>query len=462
MRKTLRPHHLLRNSLLLALSTAALSAAFTSTRSRASRRLPSVLVIGAGAAGLAAARALHDSGCQVTVLEARDRVGGRIHTDYDLAPYPIELGAEFVEGENVVTWRYLRRFGLRHYPLTGEADNFFVYSGGRLLDQEGQDDLDALETWEALEEIAEQWIAEQVEDDSLGEAIEFSSYPLVSEQAWMLVDNIISAEYGAGLTQLGAAGFLELSYEDDGDREFRLEEGYSMLMAHFADGLDVRLKTAVTQIGWERGVTVTTADGQTFTADKAIVTLPLAILKRHDVAFNPPLPLEKREAIDELGAGSVAKIILRFKSEVYPRFMDTLFTTLPTQMWWRPGWEQGQDEVPILTALVGGEQAAIFDTMGEREVIAAALHDLETMFGVTNLEAELEQGRFVSWGTDPYSRMGYSYVPVNGVGLRELLAEPVKDVLFFAGEATHVIRAATVHGAIESGLRAAQEIMDTL
>jgi monoamine oxidase len=127
-------------------------------------------------------------------------------------------------------------------------------------------------------------------------------------------------------------------------------------------------------------------------------------------------------------------------------------------MWWRPGWGRSP-EVPILTALVGGETARRFEAVRPEDVIEAALDDLSQMFNREQLRAELDTGLFVNWGGDPYSKMGYSYVPVGATGLRAVLAQPIAGVLFFAGEATNIKRAATVHGALESGQRAAREVM---
>ena len=141
--------------------------------------------------------------------------------------------------------------------------------------------------------------------------------------------------------------------------------------------------------------------------------------------------------------------------------METVDTTLDTQIWWRPGIGR-DDELPILTALIGGKQAVKFEGMSDAEVIAAGLRDLEEMFDVDDLASHLVEGKFVAWGRDPYTLMGYSYIPIDGEGLNDALSEPIDEVLFFAGEATHPRKFATVHGALESGLRAAEEVIDTI
>ena len=227
---------------------------------------------------------------------------------------------------------------------------------------------------------------------------------------------------------------------------------------NWRQGLDIRRSTPVQRIQWgATGAKIFTEQG-ILEADRVVITLPLGVLQAGDVTFDPPLPPEKLTAIQALGAGHVDKLILKFTEPFWPTEFGALATSLASQVWWRPGW--GRDnEAPILTALIGGQAAENFEQMGEQAVIQAGLQDLETIFGVSNLAEKLVEGHFVAWGTDPYAKMGYSHVPVGAVGQREVLARSVENVLFFAGEATHTIRAATVHGALESGLAAAEEIM---
>lgn len=231
-------------------------------------------------------------------------------------------------------------------------------------------------------------------------------------------------------------------------------------MTAIADEVEVRLNTVVTAINWDNNrVRIIASDGQEFEADKVVITLPLAVLKSNQVTFSPALPDAKLTAIQTLGAGHVDKLILKFDSAFWDDDFAGVDTTLPTQIWWRPGIERENDELAILTALIGGESAVQFEAMSEAEAIQAGLRDLEAMFGISDLQGKLLEGRFIGWGSDPFSLMGYSYIPVGAKGQNEVLASPISDVLFFAGEATHETSFATVHGAIESGIRVADEIM---
>ncbi len=148
-------------------------------------------------------------------------------------------------------------------------------------------------------------------------------------------------------------------------------------------------------------------------------------------------------------------MVLVFDAPFWPEAMSGLFSDLDGQSWKLPGWGRAEP-APVLRALMGGRAAERFEAAPDP--VAKAVRELETVFEV-DLGGRLRAGRFVGWGTDPWARTGYSYVPPGGRGLRAALAAPVGGVLFFAGEATHVVRPCTVHGAIESGERAAAEVV---
>jgi monoamine oxidase len=426
-----------------------------------------VIVIGAGAAGLAAARTLQEAGQRVTVLEARERIGGRAWTAYDLAPHPIELGAEFIHGSRALTWDLLPRFGLSALA-DGSNDDFWLHLHGRLVDGAAAIRIPGVTMLDQAEKAAQVWAAANETDVSLRTAMAawaVRSGMAVAPELWRLVDHLVAPNWGADSDQVGVRGLLELTGAEDGAGRFRVAEGYGALFGRMAEGLNIVYGAVVRRIEWRpSGVRVRLANGQVFDADRAIVTLPLAVLQAGEIEFAPRLPAAKRAAIVGLGAGKVDKLILRFSEPFWSQDMVGLITTLNSQLWWRPGW--GRDgEVPVLTALVAGRAAHYFEAQGDTSTssgqaaaVEAGLRHLAAMFGphVTRL---FETGRFVAWGSDRFSRMGYSYVPRGAAGLRAELARPAGSTLFFAGEATNTLRAGTVHGAIESGLRAAQEAL---
>lgn len=417
-----------------------------------------VLVIGAGAAGLAAGRRLHDAGYDVILLEARDRVGGRAWTRYDLAPHPVEMGAEFIHGDKAVTWSLVREYGLH---ALGEVDweRVSAYMNERLLEPEAFFALPYAKEllWLShIDEAAGAWQKAGRPDGSLTEILRADEMP---EGMPALLQTRFTADMAAEPERLGVYGWGDWSRVRDGHGDFRLVEGYSYLMERLADGLEVRLNTPIERVKWTAaGVTAYTRTGATFEARCAVVTLPLGVLQAGQVRFDPALPADKQAAITGLGSGQVNKLILKFKERFWPESLPALLTTLDSQIWWRPGWGRA-NEAPIVTGYMGGQAAERFMALGEERAIVEGLHHLEQMFGLKELQRQLETGWLVAWPADIYTKMGYSYVPVGGAGLRDRLAAPVEQVLFFAGEATSRECASTVHGALESGFRAAAEVM---
>jgi len=211
-----------------------------------------VAVIGAGAAGLAAARRLHDAGQVVAVLEARDRVGGRAWTSYDFAPHPVEFGAEFLHGENIATWAYVRQFGLHTTDQT-TVMNLRGYAGGRLLEQ-----AEFIRT-PAMALALNAHTAAHAETDA-GATLDAAmrrwaatAGVAATEEDWRVSRSFVGQYFAADPEQLGAMLFTEATFDGDGVRlQYRLVEGYAVLMERLASGVDVRLNSPVTGVAWSR------------------------------------------------------------------------------------------------------------------------------------------------------------------------------------------------------------------
>jgi monoamine oxidase len=420
------------------------------------RQKADTIIIGAGAAGLAAARELHDAGHDVTVLEARDRVGGRAWTSYDLAPHPVELGAEFLHGENILTWRYVERYGL-HTNDQLTVINLRGWNNGRLVEQAEFMPSTAMRMALGAHAIAHDASDAATLADAAWSWIDANGLTATDDD-WRVFSSFVAQYFAADPDRLAPAQLTEPTFDGDGTRlMFRLIEGYSTLMGRIADGLAVRLSTPVRRVDWSRDGVCAITDGGTFEARRAIVAVPLAILQQNDVTFDPPLPDETRHAIDGLGAGVNGKIILRFDDRVWPDDLTLLLSGEDTQLWWRPG-RCRDDEAPVITAFFGGSAVERFRALGETAPLAA-LRDLERFLG-RKLESHLQDARFVDWPADPYAKMSYSYIPPGGTGLRAKLAEPVDEALYFAGEHSNPIRPSTVHGALESGVRAARQALE--
>ncbi len=415
-----------------------------------------ILVIGAGAAGLAAAQFLRNQRQNVIVLEARDRIGGRAYTDYEFASFPVELGAEFIHGGNVSTYDLARRQGLRLLPAMNNERNYSIFLNGELI---------AAPRWFLIPRInliddgffplAEVREGSGAADINLAGLLQ-SRGIVLDDGLYRLVDNAIQAEYAATLDEQGAFGLLE--FEDDGGGDHRIAEGYSRFFELYARGLDVRLSSVVESITWSStGVRVVTQAGTQYEADHAIISVPLAILQSGAIRFDPPLPPEKTAAVAGLGSGAVGKLILSFDEPFWADNLELLYTDLPMQLGWTPGY--GQDDSAVFTAYFGAASARGFSQMGVDGAVAAILGDLERVFGISGLSGRLQDARFADWLADPFSRMGYSYTPPGSAGLRDVLAAPLDNVLFWAGEATNAARPGLVHGAFDSGVRAAREVL---
>ena len=407
-----------------------------------------VLVIGAGAAGLAAARMLADAGRQVLVLEARDRIGGRVWTDHQFGGIPVERGAEFIHGDTAHTWQWLRRAGIQAAPHARWSGRRIVLENRRLAGPdvwEARDDLrrvfsleDELANYEGPDCSLAEWLA----------ARDFS--PLAAH----IADVRLAHSNCATPATLSVA---ELAYDlrnsDAGEGDFHILAGYDEVLGTIAQGLDIRFDTPVTAIDWNTdGVEVATPRGN-LTARAAIVTLPLAVLKANAVRFNPPLPQAKQRAIDTLAMAPAMKLHLRFAEPFWDDAMTFLTADAPVAVWWtiRPG-------APLLTGFLTGPRAERMAAWGEDGAIERGLAQLDEIFGGA-ASKQFAAGQITDWAADVWAQGGYSSAPPGAHGLRNALAEPSK-ALHFAGEATALDgNPATVHGALRSGERAAGEIL---
>jgi monoamine oxidase len=417
-----------------------------------------VLVIGAGAAGIAAARTLHDAGVSVTVLEARPRIGGRVLTNSTLAPHPIELGAEFIHGKGALTWTHMSRFGFTALP---DANHGFCHVHGQLFRDQQAPVPGCEEMLAHLKARAREHLAAGGADTSVAAFLaRQKGYPLNPSFAATarLISNLIASEKGADARTMSLSGLLEHDFSGYGDNNFRLVEGYTRLLHRLAHGLDIRLHQPVRRVKWGPDGARVRCSGTSFRPRHVVVTLPLGVLQAQDVEFAPSLPRAKTQAIAGVGAAAVCKLILQFRRRFWSEHLAVLTTTGDTQVWWPSGWGR-PDAAPVLTALVGGEAARRFADLGDK-ALPEALRQLQCMFG-RDLSDLYVGGKVVRWHEKRYSRMGYSYLPVGcPSSFRDRLADPLAPTLFFAGEATNREQPSTVHGALQSGVRAAHQVLE--
>lgn len=416
-----------------------------------------VAVIGAGAAGLAAARRLRERGIDAVVLEARDRIGGRAHTV--IAPdgtTPVELGAEFIHGTPAVTFDLLRETGAHAIDEVWESAEL---RDGRL--QPGED------VFKDTREILDR-VDANAPDQSVEAFLRAIPPGTASERELQRVRRLVEGFDAAITTDASVRAIAEEWRSETNGSQFRPSNGYAPLMEHLANTSRDRilLQTRVDTIDWRPGdVRIrATRDGEPFEvrAQRAIVTLPTGVLAAGSVRFTPELPQKKRDAIAAIATGPVVKVALYFRSAFWEhvdggRFAGVAFFQAPESPF-PTLWTQLPHRTPLLVAWAGGGAVQRLQA-SHGDMVAAALDTCETLFPSVDVRAELVTAYYHDWQTDPYARGAYSYLRVNAGNAREVLATPVEDTLYFAGEATsNDEEGGTVAGAIESGHRTANEM----
>ena len=253
------------------------------------------------------------------------------------------------------------------------------------------------------------------------------------------------------------ASLQEMHDTSAGSGDYRILQGYDVLINHVARDLDIRLNTIVHRIEWDdQGVRVQTSTGE-FIADQAVIALPLGVLQAGSVEFVPALPAEKQHAIQHLIMGLAIKLVYRFASPVLPDGIEALYSDRNPPMWWSPSQGQNTQE-QVITAFATGDWARELLAMGEQGALDYALASLSAELG---RDLQPIDRRLMDWSAEPFTRGGYSAAPVGGEGLRALLAQPISNRLFWAGEATAFNPwASTVHGAYATGKRAAKEVLE--
>jgi monoamine oxidase len=439
-----------------------------------------VIVIGAGISGLAAAESLGRSGVRATVLEARNRIGGRIWTDRSLGA-PVDMGASWIHGErkNPIT-ALCRRNSIR--TLASDLDD------RALIDRDGaQIPLAEVEKWEEIIAEAEEIAARSGDDVAIATAIETAvGGRELTPREERIFENIlagIECEFGGSSDRL-SGWYLNADEGFDGD-DLAFPGGYAAVPEALAVGLDIKFEEPVKSVSCDaNGAIVETGKGR-YEADAVIVTLPLGILKRGQVAFAPDLPDQKLAAIERLGFGVLNKVAVKFSRAFWPEETE-FFEYLAGRRAYGPvtsaacatchepptlressGFSEFVNMVPVngapvLLALTGGPFGHRLDSWPDEKVASEVTRTIRAMFGGSIPEPD---GIVVSrWHADPWAGGAYSHLPVGASpDDYKILARACHGgVLHFAGEATNASYPGTVHGAFLSGQRAAKEVLARL
>ncbi|MCL2542302.1 MAG: FAD-dependent oxidoreductase [Nocardioidaceae bacterium] len=430
---------------------------------------PEIVVIGAGIAGLAAARLLARAGRSVVVLEARDRVGGRLHTARS-AGLVTDLGASWIHGiddnplyDAVAAFGMpTREFTVGSFQPAGRPIAYYDPSGSRLEDGAAvafADDVHALD--ERLAGV----IAASTADDSYADVVETALAATAlaatgwdverAERVREFLRHRTEEQYGVWIADLDAHGLDDDQVEGD---EVVFPDGYDRLATHLADGLDVRLGHVVRRVGWgPHGVVVSGDDGE-LQAAGAVLTVPVGVLRSPDLVIDPPLPEPVAGALGRLEMNRFEKVVLRFPHRFWDDGVYAIRRQGPAGEWWHSWYDlTGLDGVPTLLTFAAGPCAEAIRTWTDAAVADSVLASLREIYA--DVPAP-EHVHVTHWRDDPFARGSYAYMTVGATTEdHDALATPVGGVLHLAGEATWTEDPATVTAALRSGHRAAENLL---
>ncbi|MFM7888047.1 MAG: flavin monoamine oxidase family protein [Pseudanabaena sp.] len=418
-----------------------------------------VLVIGAGLSGLAAAQELHKHGHEVVIVEARDRIGGRIWTSSKWTDIPLDFGATWIHGnQNNPLTDLANKINAKR--LTTSYNRAVIYNtSGQMLSKAEEARLNEFrkQVLRALKMSQNQDIDTSIrqvleplihQSDESSEAYRFINFMLSSE---------IEHEYSGSAESLSAQWYnsdKKLNGDDD-----LFVQGFKVIPEFLAQGLQIELGQVVKEIQWQQTPVRVITEKTEFLAEHVIVTLPLGVLQSGNVNFTPELPQNKQNAIAKLGMGVLNKCYLRFPNTFWLDDVDWLEYISANHGEWTE-WVSFKRvaNMPILLGFNAANQGRAIESWSDRQIVASAMQTLRKIYG-DNIPEPIDY-QMTRWATDPFSLGSYSYNPVNAVPkMRQELAAPLGMAVFFAGEASNEEYFGTTHGAYLSGLRAAKEIL---
>ncbi|MCK2032752.1 NAD(P)/FAD-dependent oxidoreductase [Microbacterium sp. KSW4-4] len=422
------------------------------------------VIVGAGVAGLTAARLLQDAGRTVVVLEARDRIGGRVHTDR--TDGVIDLGASWIHGvDGSPVAAAAEAFGMRTVEFT--VGGFQVDS--RPIAYHGPDGR-PLSAEETRAFAADVHAVDAVLPEVIAASRPTASYRDVTDEAlsrqeWSAertqrvreyLEHRAEEQYGTWIEDLAAHGLDDDAIEGE---EVVFPDGYGVLPERLAAGLDIRLEHLVTRVDWsDDGVWVRTSHGD-FSGDTTVITVPVGVLQAGTMEIVPPLPPVNAEALGRLRMNAFEKVFLRFPTRFWEDGVYALRQQGPEARWWHSWYDlTALHDEPLLLTFAAGPAAAATRDWSDEQVQASIMAQLRRLYGDA-IPGPIGMRR-TAWQDDPFAHGSYAYMTVGSTTTdHDDLATPVGGVLHLAGEATWTDDPATVPAALFSGHRAAERIL---
>lgn len=417
-----------------------------------------VIIIGAGAAGLMAAKELSAAGRSICILEARNRIGGRIHTITDERfSYPVEAGAEFIHGKLEHTFRLIKEAKLDLYSIKGN-----IY---QVINAEWKKENEFFQRAEELEKA----LAELKEDMPLKEFLS-KYFPGVKNSKFRKAVTQFAEGYDAADTSRFSSLAFKKEMEEEDDNDYRLKKGYTPLMQYLwneceAKGTVLRLDTIVKEISWNKQPVQAKTNNGIYKAKQVVITVPLGIWQARkesngSISFIPELN-EKKAAAKQLGFGGVIKVIVQF-DEVFwkekAKNIGFILSDKSIPTWWA----QEPDKHPMLSGWVAGPASKKMQQLSNEAIMQKAISSLAAIFQMrtTELKKKIVAWHVFNWLNDPFSRGAYGWQAVNSNLHRHELQKPVANRLFFAGEALyHGSEMGTVEAALASGVIVSKEVI---
>ena len=419
-----------------------------------------VIIVGAGAAGLSAGRILSQSEKSLHIIEARDRIGGRIHTLKDEGlSYPVEAGAEFMHGELPLTKALMKEAKVSHQAGHGRVWNVINnhLSGGNFFDEGWNELMDRLEGLD--------------QDVTIGEFLQKYFGEAKYES---LVESVKGFVQGYDAADVNKASAMALAEEwRSGDvKGYRPRGGYTQLMEFLWNEIQQRkgifkLSSVVKKIKWKPdNVEIETNTGETLTTRKILITVPISILKAGVIQFEPPLP-RHQHALRHLEIGAVIKFLFEFKDRFWERGNSTEYRQMPglnflfSDAFVPTWWTQKPNDIPLLTGWLAGPIVQTIQ-QDDSSLFTEAIKSLAYLFGrqPDQLVKEIRSARVVNWSADEYSRGAYAYKTLQTAEAIKIFSDPVENTIFFAGEGLYDgAEMGTVEAALASGKAAAEMIL---